>query len=400
MSSKRGQGGPAGGAAVLIAIIAVLIVGFVILIPPQERAKLLEDSSVSSSAGQSQVIGGAVIEKNLLKESPGRIDYLSQREVEHPLPVVNIYTKTEAKVLAEKNVVYVKKSLFSEEGSKFTFEIPDLENTNSPLLNFEIVGENKGKLIINLNDEELFNAEVQAGSKTVKIPKNLLKEQNVVTFAVSSPGAAFWSTNEVSLEKIKFIADVTSVEAQQSKNVFLVSETEKKNLQKAVLKFQPSCEMDEVGKLTILANNRLIYSGVPDCDLAMVPIEFSPENVYQGENEILFQTDRGSYLLSHVLIESKLKEVEYPTYYFDLSYEEYKAVTDGKLRLRLIISFVDVVARKYGNLGYNGHIKYFDTKEMSETMDLSDDVVQGANALKIQPMKTLEIREIRVDLVK
>jgi peptide deformylase len=46
-----------------------------------------------------------VAEKNLLKEAPGKIDFLAQRELEHPLPVATIFTETEAKVLAEKPLV-------------------------------------------------------------------------------------------------------------------------------------------------------------------------------------------------------------------------------------------------------------------------------------------------------
>ncbi len=397
---KRGQGGPAAGTAVLIAVIAALIVGFVILIPPQERAKLLEDDYQEGTASAEE-IGSAVIAENLLKASPGRIDYLEQRQIEHPLPVVNIYTKTEAKVMAEKNVVYVKNSAFSEETSKMFFQIEDLENAKNALLSFETVGEPEGNLIIALNGDVIFNSQVQSGSITpIKIPQNLLKEDNEVVFSVSSPGWAFWSTNEISLQKVKLIADITSVETKYSKSVFLISETEFKNLQKTTLKFQPSCDYNNVGKLTITINGQVIYSGVPDCELQMVPLEFSPNKLVMGENEVAFQTEYGSYLLSYVKIISNLKEVDYPSYYFDLSYEQYKDVLDEKLRVRMTMSFVDVVSRKSGSIVYNGHSKYFDTKETSVVMDLSEDVVQGANSLKIKPQKTLEVREIKVDLVK
>ena len=98
---KRGQS--AAGAAVLIAIIAALIIFFVILIPQKDREKLLEDETDTTPT-----IPG-VTEKNLLAVSPGRIDYLAQKEMEHQLPVINIYTQTEAKILAEKNVAYAKK---------------------------------------------------------------------------------------------------------------------------------------------------------------------------------------------------------------------------------------------------------------------------------------------------
>src|SRR3989344_2166636 len=315
--TKRGQSSAA-GAAVLIAIIAALIVGFVILIPPQERAKLLDEPSTTTptSPGAAQ---------NLLMESPGRIDYLAQKEIEHPLPVINIYTKTEAKVLGE---------------------------------------------------------------------------QNEVVFTVSSPGLAFWRTNELSLQNVKIVADVTSVEAQASKNIFLLSEVEKKNLEKVTLKFQPGCDLDEVGRLTVLVNGKVVYAAVPDCDVALVPIEISPGALNQGENEIIFKTEQGTYLLTHIVIESELKEVDFPTYYFDLTYEEYSDVVDEDKRVRITLEFVDVVARKFGDLEFNGHTKYFDTKEVSYILDVSDDVVQGANALKIKPRKTLEVRQLKIDLVK
>ena len=143
LGTKRGQS--AAGAAVLIAIIAVLIVGFIILIPPQERAKLLEDGTTNDTT----TVPGAV-EKNLLTVSPGRIDYLTEKEVEHPIPVVNIYARTEAKILAQKNVGYAKKGVFSEQTDVLTVVVPDLAHTENMLLSLD-VKEAEGRLIILFN---------------------------------------------------------------------------------------------------------------------------------------------------------------------------------------------------------------------------------------------------------
>ncbi len=392
LRTKRGQSSAA-GAAVLIAIIAVLIVGFVILIPPQDRAKLLQDTSNGSSGSPS------VVEEKLLSVSPGRIDYLAEKEVEHPIPVITILTQKEAKILAEKNVGYAKKGVFSEQSDTLALNVPDLKHTQNMLLSLD-VNKVDGKLVILFNGEEIFHDQVKEGSlMPISIPQNLLKEQNTLTFTVSSPGLAFWKTNEASLSNIKVVADVTSIEAQSSRNVFLVSETEIKNLKKVVLKFQPSCNYKEVGLLEISINSKKIYSGIPDCDLALTPIEFSPEDLHAGENEIVFRTAKGEYLLSHVIIFSELKDVDFPTYYFDLSYEKFRDIVDNHKRVKLTINFVDVVARKFGNLEFNGHLLYFDTKDVSYTFDVSDDLVQGANSIKIRPRKTLEIRELRADLL-
>tara|TARA_Y100000310_G_scaffold340056_1_gene434621 strand:- start:122 stop:1330 length:1209 start_codon:yes stop_codon:yes gene_type:complete len=393
---KKGQ---AAGTAVLLAIIAGLLIMFIILIPPQERAELLGDDDGTTTVSD-QELEEAVPEVNLLTESPGRIDYLAQNEIEHPLPVVNIFTRTESKILAEKNLAYAKRAVFTDETSKFEFIIPDLENSENVLLNFNVKSLDD-KLIVVLNEEIIFNSAVEGTNVgPIKLPSNYLQSNNLLVFKASSPGVAFWATNEVELENIKVVADVTSLESQSSKNVFLVSETEKENLEKVVLKFQPTCKYGEVGKLNILVNGEEIYDAVPDCDLAMVPIEFSAELLSQGENEVLFSISKGTYLLSHVVIESDLKKIEYPTYYFELSQEQYELVEDGLRRIRLQIDFVDVVADKFGDLVFNGHIKHFDTQEISFVVDLSDDAVKSNNALKIKPKKTLDVRELKVDLVK
>jgi len=132
----------------------------------------------------------------------------------------------------------------------------------------------------------------------------------------------------------------------------------------------------------------------------MVPIEFSADLVYQGENEVIFSTNKGTYLLSHILIKSDLKELDFPTYYFELSQEQYESVKDNNLRVRLEMNFVDLIVNKEGEVIFNGHSDHFDTKEISYVADLSDDIVKGNNAIKIQPKKTLDVREIKVDLVE
>ncbi len=403
-SNKRGQN--AASAAVLLALVMGLVIIFIILIPPEDRAELLdEEYTASSGSGSSGSSGSdvdleeATVKENLLEESPGRVDFLSQNEIEHPLPVVNIYTKTETKVLAEKNVATAKKGVFSEERASFSFEIPDFKNSENYLLTFKVRNAD-GAIKLILNGDEVYSSEsVDGDSITINLPKNNVLEDNDLVLAASSPGIAFWATNEVTLENIKVVADVTSIKAQESKSIFLVSEIEKKNMEKLTLKFKPDCIFENVGKLDVRINDVEVYSAIPDCDLSMVPIEFSPDMVYQGENEITFKTDKGTYVLSHVLIESKLEEIEYPTYYFDVSLEQYNDVVDENKRLRFQLDFVDVVVSKYGDIVFNGHVKHFDTKEVTYTIDLSDDVVKGSNSIKIKPQKTLEIRDIRVDLV-
>lgn len=390
------QRGQAAGAAILLAIILGVLIMFIVLIPPQERAELLGEEGTSSTTNATTSRSSTTTE-NLLTAAPGRIDYLGQRDIEHPLPVANLYTRTESKVIATKNLAYVKRGLFSEEKNTLKFSLPDLEHTDNVLVAFS-VDAMEGRLIITLNGEEIFNGDKVSGPITV--PQNSLEENNELIFHASSPGLAFWAVNEISLEDITVVADVTSLDAQSSRNIFLISETEQSNLEKVMLKFQPDCIFDQVGPLHININGNEIYSAVPDCDLALIPIEFSPGVVHQGENEITFSAERGSYYISHIVVKSQLRELEFPTYYFQLSHERYEDIRNERRRARLEINFVDVVDSKFGELIFNGHIRRFDTREASFVIDLSGDVVDGNNALKIKPQKTIEVRELKVDLVR
>src|SRR3989338_8871219 len=182
---KKGQ---ASGAAVLLAIIAGLIIMFIILIPPSEREELLGTGDSPDDSGD-----GAVSAKVLLRESPGRLDFLDKKEVEHPLPIINVYTKEESKVIAQKNLARVSKKVFSEQISDFPFFIDDLEHVDNLLLSFTVNQKSEGSIIIILNGDEIYHAPAVAGAVApIRIPKNFLQRSNLLVFAVSSPGIAFW----------------------------------------------------------------------------------------------------------------------------------------------------------------------------------------------------------------
>ena len=391
----------------LVAIIAALMLTFIVLVDPKERAELLDEDGTSSGSSSSSSGSGsqAELEKakavvNLLTVSPGRLDYLAQNEIDHPLPSINIFTKTESEVLAEKNSIFAKRSHFSQEADNFKFDVDNVDQTDNLLLAFEVLSV-KGRVLIRLNGETVFNGELEPGNPApITLSKNFLKRSNDLVFEASSPGMAFWATNVLSFQNLKVVADVTDLAVQSSSHSFLVSETEKNNLEKVVLLFQPDCQYDDVGKLRVTVNDHELYYAVPDCELAFVPIEFSPDIVQSGENSIVFQTERGTFILSHVVIQSQLEKVEYPTYYFDISLEQFEAVKKGDRRVRVKLDFVDVSSSKFGEIILNGYQSHFDTKEVELALDLSKDLVQGTNSLKVKPRKTLEIRELRADLVK
>jgi len=391
-ATKRGQAAAAG---VLLAIIAGLIIGFIILMPPAERQELLGDGKVVSVSSSGVAPVGTV----LLNVAPGRIDYFAQKDIEHTLPDITIFTKTESKIIAEKSNIYAKRGLFSEKIAEFTFAIKDLEQTENVLLAF-VAESAQGRMIVTLNGEEIFNGVITTKNvKPIALSKASLSKENTLLFSVSSPGLAFWSTNELALRDITVLGDITNLDTQYSKNVFLVSDTEKKNMEKMVLKLYPECQSSDVGRLTIRLNGNEIYSSIPDCSQPVLQMEIAPTTLVSGENNLVFSIERGAFLLTHPKLQTKLKEIDYPTYYFELTHEQFENVKTKSKKVRLVAHFVDVTDVKEGEFLVNSHVQSFNTKDTTVVYDLSDYAVEGSNGIKIKPKKSLDMRELRVELI-
>ncbi len=393
--SKKAQ---AGAAAVLLAIIAMSLVMFVVLLNPDDRDALLGEYSELESSLERADEDDGVLKELLLEEFPGRIDYLQYDEIEHSLPSVFIYTEESSEILYEKSVITVKNGLFSEETSTFDFRIESVSLTEDLLLSFA-VEELSGTLLISFNGENIYSGSPEDGATPIiTIPNSLLLSNNEVEFSVSSPGISFWRTHYATLANIKVVADVTDTSFQEATSTFLLSDTEYANLENLELRFQPECDFASVGRLHVSVNGREVYAGVPDCGLEFVPIEFSKELTYEGENTVHFSTESGQYSLLHVRVISELEDIVYPTYYFDLTLEEFENVEEFDDLVKVVIEFTNDDELKTGYININGDKEHFDTRELSETIDISGEVVAGNNALELVPTRTIEVRELLVEL--
>jgi hypothetical protein len=387
MKCKKGQG--AVGAAILVAVIAVLVILYVMFLPPSEREELFEEYGEEIEAAKENI--------TLLEEFPGRLDYLAQKEIEHSLPAVNLNIFTESKILKELDTLYVSRSLFGEKKANISFELENPEDVEELMLNF-VVRKSDGRLIIKLNGYEVYNKEIESFNIEPIRLREHLQRKNTLLFTVSSPGAQFWDTNEYSLEEILLTQNIINRDAQESRVKFIISATEKNNLNKASLKIFPECDVRYVGKLDIFINGFNLYSAIPDCGAPMPAIEFPADYLMQGENELMFKTERGKYLIYQIRVKSFLESLEYPVYYFELSQEEYDDIKDEDSEITLTLRFPDAVDYKNGRVLINGHAEGIDQQGIIWEEDISEWIVKGNNAVKVEPRKTLDIVELTVML--
>jgi len=375
------------GTAVLVLLIAAFIVLYVLFLPPATRQELLEEKTPGTLAD---------INKTLLLASPGRLDYLAKKDIEHTMPPVNLYSTTKASVLKAVNSIYIKNAWFDKQSANFSFSIDDPANTKNILLSF-IVNKHLGRLVITLNGNQIFSSEVYGVNlEPIKLPNDMIGKDNIIEISVSDVGAAFWKTNEYALESIKITADITDVSTRQAMNTFITTSTEKDNLERIFLKFLPDCEQYSVGTLNIMLNNHNIFTSVPDCGVLRV-LEISPYYVISGENIIIFETTKGAYLVDHISVKSSLKELKYPTFYFDVSGDAYNAVASGT-HVVLTFEFADDVEYKKAQIWINGHLDGFATNDRVVEIPITLFVNKGNNVIEIKPQTTVDIVKLQASL--
>jgi hypothetical protein len=328
---KRGQS--ASGASALVLLIGGFIVLYLLLVPPDLRDALLNDKPLPNSKGtttnfyDSQKYAGLPksINKSVLSEVPGRIDYLKQSEIEHSLSAVNLYTTTNAQIITKESSMYIKNGVFDRLFRNFTFSLEDVQNTENVLLSFAMQ-EGAGRLFIYLNNNLIFDGVAEAYT-TIELDKDQLNSVNNLLFGVSAVGWKFWTTNEYQLKDVKITADITDISQQTSKNTFSVTDAEKFNIEKATLRFFPDCTPSDVGKLKVNINNQNIYSSIPDCNQVNM-VEFSKDAISAGNNVVTFKTEKGYYSIYQILVKTQLKKQVFPTYYFELDKRLFNSVEE------------------------------------------------------------------------
>jgi len=394
MKSKKGQ---AGGAAALVAIIGGLIILYILFLPPAERAELLgENETVTNGDEVSEELGNLT----LLLKQPGSLDYLKTDEYTHDLQAFNLYSSTEANILEEIDSLVIKRNLFRKDFKNITFKVLDPEHTNNILLSFS-APKRDGNLLVYLNGDLIADKIIRNSNPSpITLPDKYIKEENVLELKVSGPGVLFWKTNQINMENIKITADITDVSGLQSKQFFFITEEEKNNLEEVKLKFVPDCSVSKVGPLEILLNNEMIYSLVPDCGI-LNTVTIDKKMVLEGENKLIFRTKKGNYAIYSIELETSLKKLSYPAYYFEIDEKQIRRIENDTVDVNLTMLFSNDVDLKDFVVKINNHAFEVYTKDLMYDRLIDSYVREGNNVFEFDKLKTsLDIVELKIKLIE
>jgi hypothetical protein len=383
-------------ASILVLIIMIGIILYVLLLPGPIRDDLLNgDNSSDSGTGTSSSSNLTVF----VNEHPGTIDVITQRDYTHDIPSFSLLKPTNAVELKKSNPFYVKSALFSKKIKTVPFEIKDLAHTDNVLLSFDVTG-HQGVLFITLNGNVVFEGEISNyNAEPLALEKEYLQGSNTLEFYAEGVGLAFWRVNDYSIQNLRVIADVTDTAQEGSKTTFLVTRQEADNADRLFLKFNPDCDPSYVGKLTVKLNSNEVFSGVPDCGILNVH-ELNPTLLDIGENSLEFSTDKGSYLVDLITVETNLKDNPEPIYYFELSPADFDRLATDKYYANLTIEFVDSKDWKEGSIIVNGKELGIYTQDRIWKRTLDPYLQEGQNALKIVPKDTFNIINLVLKMEK
>lgn len=389
---KRGDGPvplPSGAnAAILVMVIAAFILLYILFLPKGERDKLLEKESVSSQA----VAAGSLPGSTLLKENPGTLTRLKEREFEHSLPSFNLFSKKEDTVLKGVESVYIEAARGADKRKSVMVAVRDkVENAK---LIFS-VSDHNGVLIIKHNDNEIFSGEVKQFTEPISVD---LKEENLFEFSTEPvPWYKPFSKNFYDLKDVRITGTVEKLDNKEARQAVILGQEEADLLSEAAMSFFVDCNVRDIGRLSIYFNEKLLSSKVPDCGSAE-KIQIDPVDVVSGKNDVRFVAEKGTYLLDQVHIRTKLKEPIFPLYFFNINSSTFSRIENNTVNSTLGITFVDDKERKAATIEINNQKTRLDTRSANYSKNVDSFLAAGTNFIRIVPETTLNIVELRLVL--
>ena len=392
--NKKAEEG--GSVAIVLIIIALFMTFYILFIPPADRDILLNQSS--GTQDQTSTVSQGKVE--LLFGSPGLLNPNEEFGTMHPLQDINLFVKTEPKIVSLAQNLNVKNDLFSKSFPVLRFQSSDLEETKSVALNF-FISKAEGELRIKLNGNTIYTEEVQgSGSKIVNIAVQDLKANNEIEFSVSSPGIAFWAANNYNLKDVIVKQEFSRINSEESRT-FTVSEQEKSTLQSVNIKYTQVCMqplVKESAPLTIYVNDKRASSNYITCRTASQSLDVDSSLLVEGNNKLEFKLEDGDFLFSGVSIETKSSDSKFPTFPFSLPSAEYKLVSSGSKTVSLDLLVPAKRGQKAARILINNNEILMNTDSTSFTRDISSLVIEGTNVLQIIPTSTFSINSLKVTL--
>lgn len=375
-------------AAVLVMVIAGFIILYILFLPKGDRDRLLEKESIGTRVVAPEAIPGAV----LLKENPGVLTRVKEKEFEHRIASFNLFTKKEDAVLKSVDSVYVESSRGGQKARSVILAVKD--NVENAKLSFDVL-DHSGKLVVAQNEQEIFRGEIDSFTDPLSIE---LSEENLFEFSTEPvPWYKPFSRNFYEIRNARITGTVEKVDNKEARQTIILGDQEASLISEASLSYFVECSLKDVGKLSVYVNDKLLASKVPDCGNPD-KLQIDPNDLAEGKNEFRFVAEKGTYLLDQVLLRTRLKEPIFPIYFFSINSSTFRRIDNNSVNSTLSLAFVDDKERKTATLEINSQKTRIDTRSANFSKNVDSFLIAGTNFLRLVPETTLSIIELKLSL--
>ena len=369
MELKRGQ---VEVVAVVIGV-AILTLLYLIFVPLPKKCEFLPSMPECKSQ--------ALVKETLFEAKPG---FLKQ-QLEHAyysLKPVELFTKEEVDIATLLEGVRTERTLFGNNIQTGIFRIyGKCEGVNL----FINIKEAKGSLKVSVNGDQIAVLSGD-GTKAVKVPlSDLNYDENVLVLESSNPLLP-WTTNYHFIDKVLVKEVYTVFRTMQTQYVNV--EENLTDVSSAKLSFWADCISKE--NLIITLNNAKI-SDEYSCGLKSMDVRLAKNNTF------VFKSN-GDYFVHDLKLDLKFKANDYPTYYFDLSSDNYASISSGKKSTVLKIQFDSTQQKKFDLYINNNLIVKADSSKIEWSADIDKWLREGQNSIKILPRTDVNILDMKAEL--
>ena len=388
MNRKRAQA--AVEVSVLIFLIGVFIIGYIILLPAEDRQELLDSTSsdIGEDSSDEDNVG-----KTLLSEAPGDVSSSKSGTSTTSLEPMRLYSTTESATETLATSLTVSRSILANNYKTLHFDMDNLDNLEDLGLLF-LITESKGDLVVELNDNVVYEGEVDTNDLPLSLPMSSLKEEdNTLRLSTSSPGINIFSSHYYLLQDLELVEDF-NVADTSSRRTFTVDEPG--DVSSATLNYFITCNDDDEGILTISLNSREVFSDRIFCEYLNERELALDEDYLATSNTLEFTITEGDYNIEEVELEVKSSSKEYPSYTFDVDSDLYENVGAGDVEVYLKLTFADQDDQKAAKVLVNEHEFSFDTNDQEYERKITSMLDNGANTITLEPELSFEIDNIKV----
>ena len=390
MENNRKQGQTSGlEVSILIVLMALFIGAYVILLPPEDRSGLLGELKEGATAAEEPEAKNV-----LLSESPGTVQGYKKNIQEAKLEPMHLYVKDETTTQTLVKSLTVSKTVIKDNYKNVLFSIDNPSDLRSAKIALMIT-ESKGNILIKLNGYQIYEGRLTAADMPLTLPKEYIKEKNVLDLSAESPGWKIFSSNYYLIKDFNLIKETTTKKTKASRS-FSVDTTDN-TIKKASLEYFINCNKASKGELTITLNGKQMFQDEVFCEyldkrtLTLTSAYLNGE----GKNTLGFEINEGDYNIDELKLKMTLEKSTHPSYTFELSSDNYDKIQAGKLKAHLKITF-PTESRKKATIFLNNKQFTMDLANREYKRDISELLKLGTNTLRVEPQETFEITKLQV----